>query len=205
MKKYSLINFLLIALLVITNILLFYTGKNARKLRIELDELLKENKNIIELAQLIEQLNQDNLQQSYQSVVVSDSIRNRFSDLIDSPKLWVRFDVNDCPPCVNSLKAFIKSLGKEIGENNIVLMPVYHNNKDFISLQREFKDFDVLDITSAQLDVKGADRTGEPYLFIYNKGSRYPLLFFYYRSEFADLNRRYKQSICSYFNNRSNK
>lgn len=203
MKKYFTI-VILVVLLILTNLLLFVKQYENQVLVDKNKQLSEELSHIVEISKLIEQVNQDNLAQSYQLIQINEAYKQELANITQGKaKVCIRFHVNDCPPCINSLKAFIKSLGKEIGSDKIILFPIYQKHKELVMLKREFASFVVVDIPNDDFHVENADQMHLPYLFIYNRPSRYPGLFFFFQTELTDLNQRYKQSIIHYFKQES--
>lgn len=168
--------------------------------------LRKEYGNTVEMCKMMEALNTDNLSQSYKNIIIKENVNINFLNKLDTnnSKLIIRFDVHSCATCVNSLKAFIKSISKEIELKNILLLPTSENDKTSNILKMEFKEFDILNVPKNDFYVLGTENFSEPYMFIYNKSYTYPLLFFYYRAEFSELNNRYYRSIIEYFNYKLN-
>lgn len=166
-------------------------------------KLKKEYNDLINTCITMEALNVDNLSQSFKEIIIDKKLNNKsLLSLLseDNNKLIVRFDMQECPTCLNTLKAFIKSLGKEIGYNKILILPIGKEKRDLKILQNDLAPFVVLDTPMNHFYVQGTEDHSEPYIFVYNKDYKYPLLFFYFRAEFAELNKRYFKSVTNYFN-----
>lgn len=201
MKQHTVIIVVLVILLISINFLLYFAQAACKTLEKENFKLKEEKNNIVEMAKMIETLNEDNLSQLYKPIIAKNEAKEVMSTTLASgAKLFVRFNLSSCPPCVNSLKALIKSIAKEIGEENIIILPVYKSKKDLKFFKNEFKSFNIFTVSEDKLYALGTEGNSNPYFFIHTKENLHPLLFFFFRVEFSDLNNRYFKSIVSFFN-----
>lgn len=198
-KNNTIVISILLVLLIVVNILLYFTTVSSREIEQENFSLKEKMGNILELSQMIEMLNEENLAQSYKPIIMTPQTKQIILPLLSSGnKLFVRFSLHSCPPCINGLKAFIKDLGRTIGFEHIVLLPL-GDNKTMRVFKQEMRQFRTIELSNDALYASGTDESSEPYFFISQKNDSYPLLFFFFRSEFTDLNKRYYNGIVKFF------
>lgn len=198
----TLIIFTGVVVIILLGIDLYVLDRRNKETLEQNSELKKEHNDLINTCITMEALNVENLSQSFRKIIIDRKLDNEIlirSLSEESSKLIVRFDMQECPTCLNALKASIKSLGKEIGYKKILILPIGKNERDLKILQNELALFVVLDTPVDHVYVQGTEDHSEPYIFVYNKDYKYPLLFFYFRAEFAELNKRYFESIKNYF------
>lgn len=197
MKHNTIIISILLVLLVGVNILLYITVVSSREIERKNFSLTEKMENILELSKMIEMLNEDNLAQSYKPIMMTPQAKQIILPLSGS-KLFVRFNLHSCPPCMNALKAFVKDLGRKIGFEHIVLLPL-GSDKAMKVFKQDMRQFRIVELSNDALYASDTDENSEPYFFVSQTESPYPLLFFFFRSEFTDLNKRYYNGIVEFF------
>jgi hypothetical protein len=118
------------------------------------------------------------------------------------PKLFLSFNEFSCESCVDLALNELKIIGQKIGNENVVILTKYENNREALFLRKRLGDkFKIFNITSEQNLFLGENYFSLLPNFFILDDKLVSNFFFSHSINFPSLNEGYYNFIESYFNN----
>ncbi|MEA1877051.1 MAG: hypothetical protein U9N86_09300 [Bacteroidota bacterium] len=133
-------------------------------------------------------------------LITSDSDSLFVDDLLDSPKLVLRFSNQFCPPCIDDALKFLNDIGQSIGYDNIIVISDFKSSNllKLFAESHQIKSpiYRFPGSFSFSIDKKeGSDKV--PFYMILDSDLRVVLP--YYANESDELISGYRNKVLSYF------
>ena len=119
----------------------------------------------------------------------------------DGVKLFVHIDTDYCAPCINKLSVLLKDIARDTSPEKIVILTTASSKKELTILQNMIgTEYSYVQITPESIHLHHSENLSVPYLFFWEHGNKYPILFMFYYKELIDFNEKYKDAAISYLN-----